>query len=156
MSTPGDVDNRREGEGRPRFARERVAADASSAARLRAELDGWLRAHVVTDGDGALVNDVLLAVYEGLANAAEYAYLESPTPGTLDVHAHLDSDADALTVTVTDHGRWQIPRFDPSDPAHRLRGRGIPLMKALATDASIRTTTAGTQVRLTWIGLAQS
>jgi serine/threonine-protein kinase RsbW len=154
MSTSGDVENLGDAGGRPQFARVRVAANASSAARVRAEMDRWLRAHVVTDG--ALVNDVLLAVYEGLANAAEYAYLGSPTPGTIDVQAHLDSDADALTVTVTDHGRWQTPRFDPNDPAHRLRGRGIPLMKALANDASIRTTTAGTQVRLTWIGLARS
>jgi serine/threonine-protein kinase RsbW len=151
MSSPDDAQNPGEAECRRRFARVRVAADAASAARVRAELDGWLRAQVATDA--ARVNDVLLAVYEGLANAAEYAYLGCSTPGTVDVHAHLDSCADVLTVTVTDHGRWQTPLLDPTNPAHRLRGRGIPLMKALASDTSIRTTTAGTQVHLTWTGL---
>jgi serine/threonine-protein kinase RsbW len=153
MSSPGNAENPCEAECRRRFARLRVAADATSAARLRAELDGWLRAQIATDA--ARVNDVLLAVYEGLANAAEYAYLGCSTPGTVDVHAHLDSCADELTVTVTDHGHWRTPLFDPTDPAHRLRGRGIPLMKALASDTSIRRTTAGTQVRLTWTGLGR-
>jgi anti-sigma regulatory factor (Ser/Thr protein kinase) len=154
MSSPGCTENTSEAECKRRFARVRVAADATSAARVRAELDGWLRAQVATDA--ARVSDVLLAVYEGLANAAEYAYLGCSRPGTFDVHAHLDSCADELTVTVTDHGRWRTPSFDTTDPAQRVRGRGIPLMKALASDTSIRTTTAGTQVRLTWTGLGRS
>ena len=153
MSSPGDSDDPCGADRRRQFARVWLAADAATAARVRAELDGWLRTHVAADA--ARVNDVLLAVYEGLANVAEYAYLGYPTPGTVDVKAHLDCDAGALTVTVTDYGHWQSPRLDSSDPAHRLRGRGIPLMKALANDASIRTTTAGTQVRLTWNGLGR-
>jgi serine/threonine-protein kinase RsbW len=153
MSSPGDDENPGEAECRRRFARVRVAADATSAARVRAELAGWLRAQVATDA--ARVNDVLLAVYEGLANAAEYAYLGCSTPGTFDVLAHFHSCADELTVTVTDRGHWRTPSFDPTDPAHRFRGRGIPLMKALASDTSIRTTTAGTQVHLTWTGLGR-
>ncbi len=122
-----------------------------TAARVRTELGTWLRANVGTDSPR--VDDILLAVYEAFANAAEYAYVEYTTPGTVDVQAKFDAEADTLTVIVTDHGRWKQPQIDSTDPAHRLRGRGIPLMKALASEASIRTTGVGTQVQLTWRGL---
>ncbi|CAN5191601.1 ATP-binding protein [soil metagenome] len=133
------------------YAWEQVAADPATAARVRKELGTWLRARCT---DGERVDDILLAVYEAFANAAEYAYLEHAGAGTVDVLASLDADTDTLTVTVTDHGHWRQPRIDDAtDPAHSLRGRGIPLMKALTTEASIRTSGLGTQVQLTWQGL---
>jgi anti-sigma regulatory factor (Ser/Thr protein kinase) len=114
------------------------------------ELGTWLRARCT---DEERVDDIMLAVYEAFANAAEYAYLEHAGVGTVDVLAELDADSDTLTVTVTDHGQWRQPHVDTKDPAHSLRGRGIPLMKALTTEASIRTSGLGTQVQLTWQGL---
>lgn len=129
---------------------EQVAADPTTAARVRMELGNWLRARCADD---ERVDDIMLAVYEAFANAAEYAYLEHAGVGTVDVLAHLDADTDTLTVTVTDHGRWRQPHVENIDPAHSMRGRGIPLMKALSTEASIRTSGLGTQVRLTWQGL---
>lgn len=133
------------------FVRAHVAADPTTAAQVRADLGVWLRARAFTDT--ARIDDILLAVYEAFANAAEYAYLEHTSPGTVDVQADFDSHADTLTVTITDQGQWRQPRSEPGDPAHRFRGRGIPLMRALASEASIRTTAIGTQVRLTWRGL---
>ena len=130
---------------------EHAAADPTTAARVRTELGVWLRGRCT---DEERVDDILLAVYEAFANAAEYAYLEHSGPGTVDVLASLDADTDTLTVTVTDHGHWRQPRVD-ADPAHSLRGRGIPLMKALTTEASIRTSAVGTQVQLTWQGLVR-
>jgi serine/threonine-protein kinase RsbW len=136
---------------RVQFARLQAAADPTTAALLRAELGHWLRAGVATDDEQ--VDDILLAVYEAFANAAEYAYLGNSVPGTVDVLARVDTDVDTLTVTITDRGHWRAAPSEPGDPAHRLRGRGIPLMKALAGDASIRTTAMGTVVTLTWRGL---
>jgi len=49
---------------------------------------------------------VLLAVNEAIANAAEFAYVDSRQPGTLDVDATYDADSGTLAVTVNDHGRW--------------------------------------------------
>jgi anti-sigma regulatory factor (Ser/Thr protein kinase) len=143
--TPPTVKNRLQ------FAWLQAAADPTTAALVRAELGHWLRSSVVNHDER--VDDILLAVYEAFANATEYAYLQHTAPGTVDVHARLDTDADTLTVTVTDQGHWRPPQSEPGDPAHRLRGRGIPLMKALASDASIRTTVTGTEVCLTWRGL---
>jgi anti-sigma regulatory factor (Ser/Thr protein kinase) len=133
------------------FAVVQAAADPKTAGHVRAELGSWLRTRVFADA--ATVDDILLAVYEAFANAAEYAYLDHSAPGTVDVQARVDSAADILTVTITDRGHWRQPRSEPGDPGHRFRGRGIPLMRALASEASISTTAVGTQVSLTWRGL---
>jgi serine/threonine-protein kinase RsbW len=71
------------------------------------------------------------------------------------VHAAYDCEADTLAVTVTDRGQWRqpVPDTPAKQPPYALRGRGIPLMRALADDATIDTTTAGTQVTLTWANL---
>jgi anti-sigma regulatory factor (Ser/Thr protein kinase) len=136
---------------RLQFAYLQAAADPTTAALLRRELGKWLRASVGAEEER--VDDILLAVYEAFANAAEYAYRQHTALGTVDVHARLDSDADTLTVTITDQGHWRPPQSESGDPKYRLRGRGIPLMKALASDASIRATAMGTEVNLTWRGL---
>ena len=61
------------------------------------------------------------------------------------VLADYDGGTAVLTVTVTDEGAWRI-----ADPETRSisRGRGIPLMHALADRATIDSTPAGTRVRL--------
>jgi len=51
----------------------------------------------------------------------------------------------ALTLTITDEGRWR--ETDPGS-ATGTRGRGIPLMRGLADQASIDTSAQGTTVRL--------
>ena len=52
---------------------------------------------------------------------------------------------DRLLIDVSDHGAWRH-----TDPATRsnTRGRGIPLMRALADHATISPLPTGTQVRL--------
>jgi serine/threonine-protein kinase RsbW len=133
-----------------RFTRTGIAADALGAAQTRVELCEWLERQF-TLGDERL-NDLLLATYEALANAAEFAYLDAPTPGTMDLRAHYDSGTSSLMVTISDRGKWRQPvgtSLD-SDPRVHLRGRGIPLMHALADNATIHTSMAGTQVRLSW------
>jgi len=135
-----------------RFVRKRIVADPSSAARTRAEFASWLDRHFTLGAER--FNDLLLAVYEAVANAAEFAYIDAAQSGTMDVSAAYDVDSDTLAVTVNDRGRWRhnVPATTPG-PRWQLRGRGIPLMHALADEAIIHGTPHGTNVRLTWTHL---
>jgi serine/threonine-protein kinase RsbW len=130
------------------FSRPNIAADAASAAHTRVEFGAWLREYF-TLGDERF-NDLLLAVYEALANAAEYAYVDAPLPGTVGLSAAYAPDSDTLMVTVIDHGSWRPPTGTCSA---NLRGRGIPLMHALADEATIEGTPTGTEVTLAWFKL---
>lgn len=132
-----------------RFVRTRVAADARSAARTRAEFGVWLGRYFSLDDDR--FNDLLLAVNEAIANAAEFAYVDAAERGTVDVRAAYDGDSDTLAVVVDDRGRWRQKK--PVQYQQQMRGRGIPLMEALADDVAIERTTQGTRVTLTWSGL---
>jgi serine/threonine-protein kinase RsbW len=132
---------------RSRFVRTRVAADACSAARTRVEFGVWLERHFTLGADR--FSDLLLAVNEAIANAAEFAYCDSAQRGTVDVSAAYDGDSDTLAVKVNDQGHWR-PKV-PVQP--QLRGRGIPLMEALADEVTIDRTPHGTHVTLTWTDL---
>jgi anti-sigma regulatory factor (Ser/Thr protein kinase) len=126
-----------------------VTADAHSAAAIRREFSDWLGRYFTLDPRQA--SDVVLAVNEAMANAAEYAYLASDRPGTMHVRALYDGSASTLSVTVTDEGAWRS-----SDPANSgpKRGRGIPLMHALADQATFDSSQAGTRVCLEWNHIA--
>jgi serine/threonine-protein kinase RsbW len=134
-----------------RFARTRVSADARSAAQARADFANWLDRQFALDPER--FNDVLLAVNEAIANAAEFAYVDAPRPGTLDVSATYEGDSDTLAVSVADQGRWRHKVPQPAGALQQFRGRGIPLMRALADEVTIDSTPRGTHVRLTWSGL---
>ena len=134
---------------RTQFAQTNVLADAACAAQLRQEFSVWLERYFTLDA--TKVSDVVLAVNEALANAAEFAYSAVDEPGAMHLLADYDSAAAVLTVTVTDEGAWRIA--DPETNSHS-RGRGIPLMRALADRASIDSSSAGTQVRLEWSHVA--
>jgi anti-sigma regulatory factor (Ser/Thr protein kinase) len=120
-----------------------VAADASGAARIRNGFADWLHRHFSLSAERC--SGVLLAVYEALANAAEFAYLDAPGHGTIAFAASYDDDVDTLAVTVTDRGRWRPAGTATVPPHHALRGRGIPLMRALADKTRVNTTDRGTQ-----------
>jgi serine/threonine-protein kinase RsbW len=122
-----------------------AVADPESAARIRREFSDWLRQYFALDE--TKVSDVVLAVNEAMANAAEYAYVAVGRPGTMHVQAHYDWTAATLTVTVSDQGVWRST--DPGT-TERRRGRGIPLMRALADRAIVDSSPAGTRVCLEW------
>ncbi|MCV7090167.1 ATP-binding protein [Mycobacterium interjectum] len=140
---------------RTRFVRRRVAADARSAARIRAEFKKWLERHFRLGAERS--NDLLLAVNEALANAAEFAYVDAPRHGTMDLSAAYDDVADTLAVTVNDRGRWRRKLPEPAAVPRRpqVRGRGIPLMRALADRVTIDRTPRGTHVTLVWTDLSR-
>lgn len=126
-----------------RFTFNDFTADPYAAGHVRNEFAAWLGRRV--ELNAVRFSDVVLAVNEALANAAEFAYLKTRGVGTIDVEAVQNSDAATLTVTVTDQGCWREP--DPGTRG-RTRGRGIPLMRALADDVTIDTSQLGTTVCL--------
>lgn len=134
--------------GPKRFRRDHLAADAYAVGQARSEFDAWLHAHF-TLSDACRV-DLTLAVNEAVSNAAEHAYFGSPCgASSFDVDANYDTARDSLIVVVEDRGRWRFP--DPATGPLSVRGRGVELMRALADEVTIDTTSAGTCVRLTWL-----
>jgi anti-sigma regulatory factor (Ser/Thr protein kinase) len=138
-----------------RFSRHGVGAHAVGAAQTRVAFGLWLQRHFALSAER--LSDVVLAVNEALANAAEFAHTDCADPDTMDLLAHYDSHADTLTVAVVDHGRWREPAPDQPEPGPLCpRGRGIPLMRALADEATIEPVATGTQVRLVWGALSRT
>ena len=138
---------------RTRFAHRNVLADAACAAQMRQEFSVWLKRYFALDP--TQISDVVLAVNEALANAAEFAYSSLDEPGSMHLLADYDSGSAVLTVTVADEGAWRIADSENNSVS---RGRGIPLMRALADRATIDSTPGGTRVQLEWnhVAAAQS
>lgn len=128
------------------FRRRRLRADAHTVGQARTEFARWLKHRLALST--ACRTDLVLAVNEALANAAEHAYAADPATGSMDVDAHYDAVRDTLTVSVEDHGRWRATRSDAAQP--RTRGRGIRLMRELADHTTIDSTAEGTRVNMTW------
>jgi len=120
---------------------------------MRQEFSVWLKRYFTLDP--TKVSDVVLAVNEALANAAEFAYSTAARPGAMHLLADYDRGTAVLTVTVTDDGAWRIA---DSEKKSNTRGRGIPLMRALADRATFDSSATGTSVRLEWnhVAAAQS
>ena len=116
-------------------------ADALTVARMRRELSQWLSTHLTLDPDR--LNDVLLAVNEALTNSAEFAY--RGRQGTMTLQAHYDGADGTLLVDVSDRGTWR--HVDPESQPN-TRGRGIPLMRALADRMTISRMPGGTNVQM--------
>jgi serine/threonine-protein kinase RsbW len=127
------------------FARIDAVADPQTAAQIRREFSEWLGRHFTLDATKA--SDMVLAVNEAMANAAEFAYTMVEQPGAMHVLASYDGTAATLTVTVTDEGAWRSVAPGSTDSR---RGRGIPLMQALADYATVDSSASGTSVCLEW------
>ena len=112
----------------------RWPADADALGGLRHLLRRWLAGYGANKNE---IYDITVAVQEAAANAVEHAY--APGTAAFSVEAeHLDG---AITVTVTDRGRWREARG-------QHRGRGFPLMRGLMESVDVRPETGGTSVVL--------
>lgn len=131
---------------RAAFSRTGVVASMTHAAQIREDFSDWLAQSLALDAEKT--SDVVLAVNEALANAAEHAYLNAPDPGPMHLCAEYDPELSTLTVRVSDEGRWHVK--DPTMAPNPGRGRGTMLMRALADRAAVDSTTTGTEVRLQW------
>lgn len=118
-----------------------AVADAHTVAHFRHELSQWLQSHFALDP--LRHNDVLLSVNEAVTNVAEFAY--GGRQGAVKMTARHSAADGALVVEVIDRGTWR--QTDPTTRSN-TRGRGIPLMRALADHADISPLASGTRVRL--------
>ena len=118
-----------------------VEATAEAAYTLRELFTLWVTATV--DADTERRGDIVLAVYEAVANATEHAYKDTAAPGTVTVRSRHRPNG-VLEITVTDTGTW-----DPS-PSERFRGRGLALITVLSDTNALTTGPDGTTVTMCW------
>lgn len=105
---------------------------------IRRRVDDWAQAAGLPDD---MVLDLQLALGEAVANGVEHAYRRS-APGDVAVDLHLGPGPEpAVTVRVTDHGRW---RAVPDTPGYR--GRGLLMIERLARRVQVLCTPWGTEV----------
>lgn len=125
----------------PRFAAPwldvTVPATAHNATALRGTFRHWVDS--ILAGDAA--DDLTLAVYEALANAAEHAFTAHSAPGSIWLHAVVADGQ--ITITVTDNGSWRRPTNSGG-----YRGRGLPLIHRLTSEAHVAPSPYGTTVYL--------
>jgi serine/threonine-protein kinase RsbW len=104
-------------------------ATAQNIARVRREFATWLAVDLAS---GDLLDDLILAVYEALANVADHAYTDTPSGvGALQLTAHRTHES--LRITVSDRGRWRPTTDAP------FRNRGLPLIRQLIAQVHIAT-----------------
>ena len=113
-------------------------AEVTRLAPVRSALRGWLARCGI---DPTTAQNVLVAAGEACANAIEHGHHHLPR-GRIRLRAA--ATAADLRLTISDSGRWKTP--SPADNPHR--GRGLMLMRALMTEVTISTGTAGTTVDL--------
>ncbi len=123
-------------EARPDLHIDTLATERN-ASQLRRVLHDWL----LIDIPDGILDDLVLVVYEALANVVEHAYVDhSDGPGPLQLRARRTDHH--VVITVTDEGTWRAPTDD------RFRGRGLSLMRRLIENVSIDHDHHGTVVHL--------
>ena len=114
-----------------------VPATARNATALRETFRHWVDSLLTDDA----ADDLTLAVYEALANAAEHAFTAHSAPGSVWLHAIVGDGQ--ITITVSDNGTWRHPT---NSGGHR--GRGLPLIHRLTSEAHLAPSPYGTTVYL--------
>jgi serine/threonine-protein kinase RsbW len=116
--------------------RLRRIAEREAAREFRHALAAFLEAIGV---EQRLIEDIVVAVGEALANAVEHAY--PPTgPGEVELAARQTDDR-TLVVDVVDHGTFKKRERAPG------RGFGLRIAEAIARELTI-TTSSGTRVQM--------
>jgi PAS domain S-box-containing protein len=106
---------------------ETCPARPEELAAIRRTVRGWAYAAAL---DEDTTDDLQLAINEAVANAVEHAYGAGPA-GV--VHYSVTRAGDgAVDVVVRDEGRWRPPPADSGS-----RGRGLALIRRLATDVEV-------------------
>ncbi|MBY6537463.1 ATP-binding protein [Rhodococcus sp. BP-349] len=119
-----------------------IPAEPRALTGVRTAVLAWLRRCGL---DEDLCQDITLATYEALANSVEHAYERSADTvvRTVGLEARTPRAGEVI-IDVTDRGSWVDNGNDPR------RGRGLPLIHALAHEASVDSSADGTIVRMRW------
>ncbi|MGU3432724.1 ATP-binding protein [Actinomycetes bacterium M1A6_2h] len=139
-----------------------IRAEAAHLTLVRRDLLAWLHRAGVSD---ARSHDITLAAYEALANSVEHAYGttagddgDGPSAAavrTIGLRASRHSGSGLVVVRVWDQGVWEptVGGESPPDrpPAFPPRGRGLPLIHALADHVAIDSA-SGTTIEMRFEG----
>ncbi|MGY6653319.1 ATP-binding protein [Amycolatopsis sp. TRM77291] len=115
-----------------------VAAVAAQAAALRDVLAEWALGRGLPR---ELAEDLKLTAYEAMTNVVKHAYPDGTEGNVMKVTAAHDDGH--LSISVADEGRWRDGRRPDG-------GRGLPIIRAFAPEATVTSTPTGTVVRLAW------
>lgn len=110
----------------PRRWSHTARAESNVATSIRRRLRSWVLELGV---NRALVDDIVLGVYEALANVVEHAYDSAPETGTMTITVAYEHET--LTVTISDTGTWRPPVPTTG------RSHGLQLAAAVADDLSV-------------------
>ncbi len=116
-----------------------VDAAVQAAREVRGPLRAWLSDIGADEVDVMIIVQILCEFVE---NSFEHGY-RSATAGPIDVEATLDGQG-MVHASVTDRGQWKPPSADPG-----MRGRGLMLADALATESRIVGSDSGTTASIT-------
>jgi anti-anti-sigma factor len=105
---------------------------------LRRAVQAWSRAAALP---AVLGEDLQITLGEAAANAVEHAYAGTGELGEFTYHLTYRCDG-AIDVEVCDFGRW---RPQPANNCHR--GRGLAMIREIATDVVVDPRAIGTQIR---------
>ncbi len=115
----------------------RTDATAERLREVRGQLSTWLRTASIGD---ELVADIVLAVDEACANSVEHAF-RGQAPGEICVEVEFQGLA--LRVRIVDRGSWKVPAAGSN-----LRGRGLPLIRAVTEHVELKGTASGTTLEM--------
>ena len=121
----------------PAPLRIEVLATPDQLSDIRAHLGSWLRATGIPDD---LAGDIVLVVNEACTNSIEHGY-RGRVAGRMVVD--VAAKGRGIRIRIADFGSWKLPDVNP-----RLRGRGVPLMRAVSGDVTLDGTSTGTVVTM--------
>lgn len=114
-----------------------VPATPDQLSDVRGRLGRWLLATGIPDD---LAGDIVLVVNEACTNSIEHGY-RGRSPGRMLVF--VEAKGRGIRIRITDFGSWKLPDASP-----RVRGRGVPLMRAVSGDVTLDGTANGTRVTM--------
>ena len=120
------------------FAHRIWPANPCHMTTIRAEVAGWLN-ELPASPD--IVNDLVLAVTEAVANCVEHAYHTSTEHSTIEVTFW--TEGSVICIQINDHGSWP-----PSPAIINGQTRGLTHMSELVESVMIRFGASGTNVLL--------
>ena len=117
---------------------QRLPADPEQLPGLRRVVRGWIRAAALP---AAVGDDLQITLGEAAANSVEHAYATAGEPGEFTYRVTHRGDG-AIDVEVRDFGRWR-----PHSPGNHHRGRGLVILREIATDVAVDPSPEGTRVQ---------